>query len=344
MPNSPRLAEAYVVQGGTPKTAIMRRGLLAATTLPILAQAQSLAQNAWRPDRPVRLIVGFAPGCSADLVGRLVAPELAKKLGQPVTVENRSGASGNLATQAVVAAPADGLTIGFAGLQLATNPAMIAQLGYDPAGLQMIGQLVALPVLVFSSSRSGIRSIPELAARARALPEGWLTASGGYGTSGHLGPEIVFGAMGARYTHVVFRGGAPAFQAIAAGEADVGFDIVAGYHAPTAAEGRINLLAVLQDVREPALPNVPAIAEHGFGPAAQMRSWQGLYVRAGTPPAAVMALHAATNAAVASLSERFRALGMTPTPSASPEAFQALYVAEAARWSGMIRAAGIVAQ
>lgn len=314
----------------------------AALALPGLAHAQG-----WAPDRPLRLVVGFAPGGSADLVARIAAAEMTKALGQQVVVENRSGASGNIATQAVVQAPADGLTLGFAGLQLATNPAMIARLGYDPErDLQMVGQLNALPVLAFASARSGIRSLPELIERAKARPEGLNIACGGYGTSSHLGPEMLFRAVGARYTPVLFRGGAPAFQAVLAGDAEAMFDIAAGYHAPAAAEGRIALLALLQDRREPALPDVPAISEFGFGPEAQMRSWQGIYVRAGTPAPALAALHRAVVAAVEApeTRRRFAEMGMSPAPSASPEEFHRFYLAETARWSGLIRAAGIRAE
>jgi tripartite-type tricarboxylate transporter receptor subunit TctC len=321
----------------------------AALTLPaaaLLARGAA-AQPAWKPDRALRLVVGFAPGGSADLVARIIAGEMAATLGQQVVVENRSGASGNLATQAVVGAPADGLTLGFAGLQLATNPAMIARLGYEPErDLQMVSQFNALPVLVFASAKSGIRTLADLVARARANPDGLTVASGGYGTSSHLGPEMLFRAVGARYSIVIYRGGGPAFQAVLSGDADVMFDIVAGYHAPAAAEGRINLLAVLQDRREAAIPAAPAIAELGFGPEVQMRSWQGLYVRAGTPAPVVAALHGAVLAAVnaAGTQRRFGEMGMAPVTSASPEEFQRFYLSELRRWSGLIREAGITAQ
>jgi tripartite-type tricarboxylate transporter receptor subunit TctC len=325
---------------------ITRRAALAlpaATLLPRPAPAQP----GWRPDRALKLVVGFAPGGSADLVARIVAAEMAGTLGQQVVVENRSGASGNLATQAVAGAPADGLTLGFAGLQLATNPAMIARLGYEPErDLQMVSQFNALPVLVFASAKSGIRTLADLVARAKANPEGLTVASGGYGTSSHLGPEMLFRAVGARYSIVIYRGGGPAFQAVLSGDADVMFDIVAGYHAPAAAEGRINLLAVLQDRREAAIPSAPAIGELGFGPEVQMRSWQGMYVRAGTPAPAVAALHAAVLAAVNApgTQRRFAEMGMAPVASASPEEFQRFYLAELRRWSGLIREAGITAQ
>jgi tripartite-type tricarboxylate transporter receptor subunit TctC len=325
---------------------LTRRAALALPGAALLSRATA-AQAAWRPDRAMRMVVGFAPGGSADLVARIVVQEIAGSLGQQVVVENRSGASGNLATQAVVGAPADGLTLGFAGLQLATNPAMIARLGYEPErDLQMVSQFNALPVLVFASARSGIRTVADLIARAKANPEGLTVASGGYGTSSHLGAEMLFRAVGARYSIVIYRGGGPAFQAVLSGDADVMFDIVAGYHAPAAAEGRIRLLAVLQDRREAALPETPAIGELGFGPEVQMRSWQGLYVRAGTPAPVLAALHGAVLSAVGAgaTQRRFAEMGMAPVTSAAPEEFQRFYLAELRRWSGLIREAGITAQ
>lgn len=329
---------------------IRRRHLLAlAAALPAagVARAQGTGSPGWTPDRPPRLIAGFTPGGSAGLVARLAAAEIAKTLGQQVVVENRTGAAGNIATQAVVQAAPDGHTLGFAGLQLATNPAMIASLGYDPErDLQMVGQLTALPVLAVASANSTIRTMPELIERLRAPGDGMLVGSGGYGTSSHLGPEMLSRAVGGGYAPVLYRGGALAYQGLLGGEVEAMFDIAAGYHAPAAAEGKIKLLAVLQAEREPALPDVPAISEFGLGPEAQMRSWQGIYVRAGTPAPILAALHRAV-AAVAEAPEvqgRFRQLGMTPVASPSPDDFQRFYLAELARWSGLIRAAGITAQ
>jgi tripartite-type tricarboxylate transporter receptor subunit TctC len=322
----------------------MKRRTILAAGLASLA-VPALAQS-WKPDRPVRFLLGFAAGGSADLAARLVGSELSRLLGQNVVVENRTGASGNLATQAVVQSPADGHTIGLAGLQLAINPALIARLGYDPErDLQMVSQLTAVPVRVFASARSGIGSLPELVERSKS-PNGVTIASGGYGTSSFIGPEQLFRSVGGNYQPVLFRGGAPAFQAILSGDCDAMFDIAAGYHIPAAAEGKIRLLTVLQDTREPALPDVPAIAEFGFGPAVQFRSWQGIFVRAGTPAPMLAALHAASVAALAApdVARRFRDVGVDPVGSESPGAFQDMYLSELARWTAVIRNAGIRAE
>ncbi len=318
-----------------------RRALLgAACALPFAAQAQG-----WAPDRPVRLIVGFAPGGSADIVARVAAAELAKSLGQQVVVENRTGASGNLATLAVTAAPADGLTLGFAGLQLVTNPALAPQLGYDPMQLQMVGQLTALPVLVMASIKSGITTLAQAIERSRR-GDGLNIGTAGVGTSSHLGAELLFREVRGRFTAVPFRGGAPAFQALLSGDVDMMFDIAAGYQAPAAAEGKARILGVMQQDRAAGLPDVPAFGELGLPEAAQMRSWQGLFVRAGTPAAALAALHRAsvTVAAAPDAAGRFRGMSMEPVASASPDTFQRFYLAELQRWTALIREAGITAQ
>ena len=326
-----------------------RRTALTLATLaaPSIAGAPfaSAQPASWRPDRPLRLIVGFAPGGTADLVARLAAVEMAKSLGQNVVVENRAGASGNLATQAVMAAPADGMTMALAGLQLATNPGLIAQLGYDPArDLQMVGQLTALPVVVMASARSGITTIEEAIARARG--PGVTIGTAGVGTSSHLGAELLFRTVGGRFEGVQYRGGAPAFQALMSGDVEMMFDLVASYQPPAVAEGRVRMLGVMQGERAEGLPDVRSFGEAGLPEATQMRSWQGICVRTGAPPAALAALHAATVAAVQSndFSSRIKALSIAPVSSPSPAAFDTLYRAELQRWTTLIRDAGITVQ
>jgi tripartite-type tricarboxylate transporter receptor subunit TctC len=321
-------------------TTITRRtALAAALAMSGIARAQS-----W-PDRPLRLVVGFAPGGTADLVARLAATEMGRALRQNVVVENRPGASGNIATQALVQAPADGLTIGFAGLQLVTNPGLIPQLGYDPArDLVMVGQLTALPVVVMASARSGITSIEEAVARARG--PGVTIGTAGVGTSSHLGAELLFRAIGGKFEAVQYRGGAPAFQALMAGDTEMMFDLVASYQAPAVAEGRVRMLGVMQQDRTQGLPEVRSFGEAGLPPAAMMRSWQGICVKAGTPPAILAALHAATLAAVRSpeFQARLKALAIEPVESPSPTVFEALYREELTRWTTLIREAGITVQ
>lgn len=322
---------------------LSRRALLAAPAL--LSPLAATAQPAWRPDRPLRIIVGFAPGGTADLVARMAAQGMSEALGTNVLVENRAGASGNIATQAVLQQPADGHTMALAGLQLVTNPALIANLGYNPeTDLQMCGQLTALPVVVLASAASGITSVPEAIRRAQAGEVRIGTA--GRGTSSHLGAELLFRTVGGRFEAIQYRGGAPAFQALLAGEVEMMFDLVAAYHAPAAAEGRIRIIGVMQQERTPGYPDTPSFGELGLPAAAMMRSWQGICVRAGAPPAAVAALHRATIAATRKpeMRERLRNLSIETAESPDAAAFQAFYLEELRRWTALIRAAGIEAQ
>ena len=291
----------------------------------------------------MRLLVGFAAGGAHDGVARFLAPELGRLLGQPVVVDNRPGGSGNLMSQQLVAAPADGHTLGLAGLQITTNPWMLANPGYATADLIVVGQSTALPVVIIASAKSGILDLPGMLKLAREKNGALTVASGGYGTTSHLGPELLFRHLGLTYTIVVYRGGGPALQGLISGETDVTFDIASPGHRPNFEAGTLRPLAVMQAAREPAFPDIPALGEFSLGPDVFVRSWTGLMVRAGTPPAVVTQLHGALNQALAvpDVADRMGRLGMTVTTSPTPADAQALYTAELARWGALIRAANI---
>jgi tripartite-type tricarboxylate transporter receptor subunit TctC len=307
----------------------------------MLAAGRARAQ-AWRPDRPLRLIVGFAPGGAADVVARSVAPDMALALGQPIIVENRAGASGALATQAVVAAVPDGHTVGFAGMQLVVNPSVVARLGYDPlSDLRMVGQLTELPMILVASHRSGFASVADVLAGARQRE--LTVASAGVATSASIGAQRLLRHGGGRFVMVQYRGGALAFQAVVSGECDVMVDTIAGYHTPAYQERQARFLAVLQDSRLPTFPSMPAVGETDLPADLQFRTWQGLFVRAGTPEPAIRALHAAAARALSNpdVGRRFDAMGMQARGSADPAAFEALYRRELPRWTAMARDAGL---
>lgn len=321
---------------------ITRRATLAlpALALPGLARAQ----EGWSPTRTVTLPIGFAPGGSIDYVARLVARELSTVLGQPVVVENRPGAGGNLATQAVARAPADGHTIGFAAINLATNPGMM-NVGYDPrADIRMVGQISALPVVLLTSIKSGFRTLADVvqAGRRTEIPFG----SGGVGTSSHLGVALLARATGLRYEHVVFRGGNPAVQALIAGDTAAMFEPVAPYHIELAQAGQIRVVVTLQDTPLAAMPDVPPVTTQGYGPELMFQSWHGLLVRSGTPQPIVDRLHAALNRVVATpaFADALRRIAIEPKPSAKPDDFHAFYLAELDRWGALIRETGMSAQ
>jgi tripartite-type tricarboxylate transporter receptor subunit TctC len=313
-----------------------RRTLLLA---PALAAVPGLARaQAWRPARPIRFFVGFGAGGPSDAIVRLVSQELGPALGGTIVVDNRPGASGNLGTLAALAAPPDGHTLGFAGIHLATNPAMLPQLGYDPrADVRVVSTFTSVPIVVMASAKSGITSVQELVARARQ--RALQVSSSGVGTSSHLGPTLLFRALGGEFEPVQYRSGAEAFQALVSGDTEAMFDPASPYHGPAAAEGRIRILGVMQEARTPALPQAPSFTELGLPPSAMMRSWQGLFVRAGTPDDAVRALHAGVVAALAApaLRERLTNLGIEPVASPDPDQAQAYYLSEVERWGGLLR-------
>lgn len=327
---------------------LRRRALLAiflglATAL--LADG-SQAQTRY-PDKPLRLVVGFAPGGAADTVARALAEQLGKQLNQTVVVENRSGASGNIATQAFLAAPADGYTLLFAGIQLATNPAMMAA-GYQAEkDIQMITQFNALPVVMLVRADSPWKSIGDVTGAMRAAGAGGLSfASGGIGTSSHLAAELLSRVSGAPYTHVPFRGGAPATQALIAGDVQVMFDLMSASLKGMIDAKKVRPIAVMQGTRASGLPDVPSAGEQGLKPEGFIRTWQGVAVKAGTPPEIVGRLSEAVQVAVRgpAMSERFAQLGMETVLSASPAEAQAFYLAELAKWSALIKAANIKAE
>jgi tripartite-type tricarboxylate transporter receptor subunit TctC len=319
-----------------------RRSILAATLLPLPV----LAQARWNPDRPVVFQVGFPPGGVIDYVARLLARELSPRLGQNVVVENRTGASGNLATQALVRAPADGHAIGFAAIHLAANPALMP-LGYDPArDIEMLTQTGHVPVYFLASVKSGLRDVRQVIAAARERNGDLTFSSGGVGTSSHLAVELFSRRAGFSFTHVPFRGGAPSMQALLAGEVDCSFTVAEQAIPGNIAGERIRGIAVMQAERIAVAPDTPAIAEAGFGPEVFISSWHGIMMRAGTPAAAAARWFEAVGEAVRSpaLVDGMARAGIEPRTSASPAAFTGFVAAETERWTRVIREAGITAQ
>ncbi|CDS50868.1 putative exported protein [Polaromonas sp. CG9_12] len=329
---------------------LARRQLLAACAAATLLNAAPLtvqAQAAY-PNRPIRFIVGFAPGGSADVVARAVAQELGKDLGQPVVVDNKPGASAHIATQALLSAPADGYTLLFAGLTLATNPALMASVGYNPEkDITMVSQMTAMPIVVFVPGKSEINSLQDLIAASKKSPNGLNFASGGTGTSSHLGPELFTRTVGIKYTHVPYRGGAPALQGLLGGETEAMFDTaVTPLHRANVEAGKIKFIGVMQKDPISSYPSIKPAGQQGIAPAAFMRSWQGVAVRTGTPPEIVNKLHASIQAALKNkeVIDRLVGAGTEVQASTNPAEFQKLYRDELVRWTSLIKTAGIKAE
>lgn len=323
----------------------LRRKLMAAaaaclTLITTAAQAQSDY-----PNRPIRLVVGFAPGGATDVVARFAATEISKALGQSVIVENKPGGGGHIATQTLLSAPADGYTILLAGLTLATNPALLKDIGYDPnTDLVMVGQMTAIPVVVLAPGNSPLNNLQDLITASRGKPNGLMFGSGGIGTSSHLGPELFSRVTGIKYTHVPYKGGAPAVQGLMAGDTDVMFETaVTPANQSMVQAGKLKFLGVMQQDPVSSYPSIKSAGAQGIPPAAFMRSWQGIGVKKGTSPEIIAKLHRAMATALVQpeLVRRINDLGIEVRTSKSPSEFQKLYLDEVARWTEVIKASGM---
>jgi tripartite-type tricarboxylate transporter receptor subunit TctC len=317
---------------------MIRRRLLLAS--PALLAAPALHAQTW-PDRQVRLLVGFAPGGAVDTVARLIAGPMGETLGQAVVVENRPGASANIAAAAVATGTPDGLTVLMGAFAHGVNPSLI-NLGYDLRELKPVMQLTRVPTVLIVHKDSPWRTAADLVAAGKARPEGLTYASGGAGTASHLAPELFARRTGVKATHVPFRGGAPAMQAVMARQVD--FMCENPQPAFMAAGSPIRALAVFRGTRLPLFPDVPAITEAGFGTDLTINSWHGLFVRNGAPEIAVRRLVAAAQAALARPDVRARIESLTIEPvESSPEAFAAFFADQVETWGRVVREAGIKA-
>ena len=313
--------------------------------------APMLAPMAWSqayPTRPIRIVVPFPPGGSTDLLARRIGEALTKALGQPVVVENRPGAGGTTGADAVAKAAPDGYTLlmgvtGSNAISVSLNP----KLPYDPvSAFAPVTQVVAAPLVLVVNAASGIRTVRDYVAAARALPMTY--ASPGNGTSMHLTGEMFALAAGVKLTHVPYKGSAGALNDVLAGTVQSMFgDFLVVL--PQIRAGKLLALAVSSARRHPLLPDVPTIAEAGAGVGSlaglEAASWQGLFAPAGTPREIVARLNAEAVRALDSpdIKDFFGAQGFIVTGS-TPEQFKALVESEVQKWGRIVKAAGVVAE
>ena len=325
--------------------AITRRRLLhlAAGAGTILASPR-LARAAF-PERPLRIMVGFAPGGTVDTVGPILAQAMGPLLGQPVVVENRAGASASFAASAVVNAEPDGHTLLFGVFSHAVAPALV-RLTYDTLNdLTAVSQVARVPLFMFAAGASPFRSVADVLAAARVSPTSVTYASGGVGSAPHLAAELFARRAGVGLLHVPFRGGVPAVQSLLAGDVNLLWDTPQPATRAYIDEGRLRALCVMADKRLSAYSDIPAVREIGLGDGLEVQAWQGVLVRAGTPPALIDKLYGAIAHAMAmrETRERIEALAVEPMAT-EPKAFGAFFRGEVARWTEIARSAGITAQ
>jgi tripartite-type tricarboxylate transporter receptor subunit TctC len=322
---------------------ITRRAFSAAA-LSVLA-APTLATQTWRPTRPVRLIVAYAPGGSADVLARLLAPKLGDELGGSVVVENRPGGAGNVGTAAFARAPADGYTIGIGSVSShAINPALFGdKLPFKvPSDFTPISQVISQPNALIVHSDVPAQNMQEFIQWAKQRPGvGFGTA--GAGSSSHLIGELLNMTADVRLTHIPYKSGGLSLQDLLGGHLSVLIDNVttAASVVPT---GKGRALAVSGARRSSRLPDVPTFAEQGLR-GLELTSWQGIFGPAGLAPEIRDTIHAATAKVLADadIQRRLKELGSEPVGS-SPAEFSGFISAEMPRWAMLVKRAGLKAE
>ena len=298
----------------------------------------ALAQN--YPTRFVRLVVPFPPGGAVDGAARIIAARLSEMWGQQMVIENRPGAGGNVAAQAVLQADADGYTVYIASIGHAISQFVTPSLSYHPVtDFAPVTLMCVYPNIMAVPNSSPSKSVPEFIARAKAEPGKVTYCSSGIGTSLHLAGELFKRMAGIDVTHIPYRGAGPALNDLIPGRVDA---IFANFPStlPYVQNGQLRGLAVTTAKRQPEVPDLPAIAE--FVPGYDVSSWFALFVAARTPPEIVARLH---QDAVAALNHppvkaRYAQLGATVVGS-SPSELATFLQAEIDRWGPVIKAAGI---
>ena len=308
--------------------------LLGACAFALQAMAQAY------PNKPLKIVVGYPPGGSGDFLTRLAADELTKELHVAVIVENRPGAGSNIANDFVAKAPNDGYTILNTG-HMEINRALYKALTYDPdKDFAAVTRVATGPTIVCVNNNVPVHDLKELIAYAKANPGKLFHASAGYGSAPHLASVLFESVAGIQFTHVQFKGGGPATQSLLAGDTQVNFAT-----APTVMgfirAGRIRALAVSSPEGSPSIPGIPGAEKAGL-PGYNFTFWFGLFVPAGTPPAAIQRLHAAMTKGLAKgdVRDKIALQGMDATPSASPVAFEAEIKAETPYWEKLVRDSG----
>ena len=318
-------------------------GLLGlAVVFSLLSSSAIDIANAY-PEQPIKIIVSFPPGGSADIVIRALQPVLAENLRQPIVIENRPGAGGNIGIGAVAQAAPDGYTIGVAAAGVLTvNPHLNrAAMPFDPIkDLAPVTLLAEIPFVLVASQKSGVMSVADLVAKAKAEPQNLSIGHGGNGTAMHLTSALFAQKADVKVQLIAYRGTAPAATDVLAGHIPFAvLDIPASQQ--LIREGKLKALGVSAAKRVVFLPDVAPLAEQGLS-GFESVGWFGIVAPAGTPPDIVGKLNAAFVKALSDPAaiEKIRVLGAEPAPT-SPDAFAKFIQSESARWGKLIAEAGI---
>jgi len=299
------------------------------------------AAQAW-PAKPVRMLVPFPPGGGVDFAARIVGKHLSDRLGQQVVIENRAGANGIIALEALKGAAPDGYTIAAASNgPLVINPAMYLRLPYDPLrDFVAVGGLVSFPLLLVVHPSVPANSVREVIALARARPGALTFSSPGVGNGSHLAAELFAAMANVQLVHVPYKGTAPAATALLAGEVALAFSSIPTV-LPHVRAGKLRALGVGNATRVPSLPEFPTIAESGV-PGYEAFSWAGVIAPTGTPRDVVVRLNREIGQVLRQkdVADQLANEGTIPTPD-SPEEFAAYIKSELGKWGAIVQLAKI---
>jgi tripartite-type tricarboxylate transporter receptor subunit TctC len=320
----------------------MKRFVLQAAVLcaAVLPAAQSLAAY---PEKTIRLVVGYAPGGSADIVARILAKEMTVSMGQTVVVENKPGANALIATKDVERASPDGYTVLLTSLSHVVNPILNPKNAtYNPTeSFTPVSLIATLPLIAVTAHDAPYTSVKDLIQSARSKPGSITYGSAGNGGSGHLAGALFALNAGVEMTHIPFKGNAPALTEVMAGRVSYTFFPMVGI-AELVEEKRLKVLAVATKDRMPRFPNVPTMEEAGFKGFEETAIWLGLLAPAGTPVEIANRLHRETLKALAlpEVKKRLEGLGAVSADK-GPAEFSAYLKSDADRWTRVIKASGI---
>jgi tripartite-type tricarboxylate transporter receptor subunit TctC len=314
---------------------LLAAAVLATSSLAAPAVAQTF------PSKPVKLVIPFPPGGSLDNVGRLLAQKLSESWGQQVVIENKPGAGGNIGADAVAKSPADGYTVVMGALSThAVNPSLYATMPYDAVRDFAPLSLVAItPNVLIVKAGTPIASVKDLVAYAKAHPGKTNFGSGSNGSAGHLAGELFKIETGTDVMHIPYKGGAPALQALLAGDTQFMFDNLANAMAQVKG-GTVRAIAVTTAQRSKLAPDLPTMAEAGL-PGFDFTTWFGLMAPAGTPPDVVARWNAAIVSALNApdVREKMLAQGAEPAPT-TPAEFAAFIARERDKYARIVKASG----
>jgi tripartite-type tricarboxylate transporter receptor subunit TctC len=296
------------------------------------------------PERPVKLVVPYAAGGSADIVARLISDEWGKALSKPVFIENKAGAGGNLGVDAVAKSAPDGYTIGLQTVSLAINAALTVKMPYDTLkDLAPIGMVASSQHVLVVNSNLPAKDVKELIALAKSKPGKLTYGSAGAGSTFHMSAELFRAVAGVTIVHIPYRGGGPALTDTIGGQVDMSFPVLSAAQGHVQA-GKLRALGVTGSKRSPLLPNVPTMAEAGL-PGYAFETWFMVFAPAATPKPVIGKLNATLDTVLqsATVKERMAKEGFEATPSTPAQARTRLET-EMPNWAKLVKERGITAE